>query len=174
MLLFLFEHSSFCACTHMGLYWCPLSCRFVTGVIARERMPTFERVLWRACRGNVFLRQAEIEDPLEDPSTVRSLSLSLYPSHYCPLPPYLFLCVVMVGSSLSLFPSPLPSPPSLTLPPHPSLFPHLPPLTFFLTFPPPPSPLTRVRGYTRWSSSSSFKEISFEAVSERSVRGTCS
>ena len=44
--------------------------RFVTGVIARERVPTFERVLWRACRGNVFLRQAEIEEPLEDPTTV--------------------------------------------------------------------------------------------------------
>ena len=43
---------------------------FVTGVIARERMPVFERVLWRACRGNVFLRQAEILDPLEDPTTV--------------------------------------------------------------------------------------------------------
>lgn len=28
-------------------------------------------MLWRACRGNVFLRQAEIETPLEDPSTVR-------------------------------------------------------------------------------------------------------
>jgi len=27
-------------------------------------------MLWRACRGNVFLRQAEIETPLEDPSTV--------------------------------------------------------------------------------------------------------
>ena len=45
--------------------------RFVTGVIVRERMPTFERVLWRACRGNVFLRQANIEDTLEDPVTVR-------------------------------------------------------------------------------------------------------
>ena len=31
-------------------------------------MPAFERMLWRACRGNVFLRQAEIEDPLEDPN----------------------------------------------------------------------------------------------------------
>ena len=31
----------------------------------------FERVLWRACRGNVFLRQAEILEPLEDPTTVR-------------------------------------------------------------------------------------------------------
>ena len=44
---------------------------FVAGVIARERMPVFERVLWRACRGNVFLRQAEIMQPLEDPTTVR-------------------------------------------------------------------------------------------------------
>ena len=44
---------------------------FVTGVILRERMPVFERVLWRACRGNVFLRQAEIQQPLEDPTTVR-------------------------------------------------------------------------------------------------------
>ena len=42
---------------------------FVTGVIARERVPSFERLLWRACRGNVFFKQAEIETPLEDPST---------------------------------------------------------------------------------------------------------
>ncbi|CAH1967439.1 unnamed protein product [Acanthoscelides obtectus] len=42
---------------------------FVAGVILRERIPAFERMLWRACRGNVFLRQAEIETPLEDPSS---------------------------------------------------------------------------------------------------------
>ncbi|XP_070537101.1 V-type proton ATPase 116 kDa subunit a 1-like isoform X5 [Ptychodera flava] len=42
---------------------------FVAGVIPRERIPSFERMLWRACRGNVFLKQAEIESPLEDPST---------------------------------------------------------------------------------------------------------
>ncbi|XP_041371566.1 V-type proton ATPase 116 kDa subunit a1-like [Gigantopelta aegis] len=42
---------------------------FVAGVILRERIPAFERMLWRACRGNVFLRQAEIESPLEDPVT---------------------------------------------------------------------------------------------------------
>ncbi|EMP40509.1 hypothetical protein UY3_02247 [Chelonia mydas] len=45
------------------------SIRFVAGVINRERIPTFERMLWRVCRGNVFLRQAEIENPLEDPVT---------------------------------------------------------------------------------------------------------
>uniref|UniRef100_A0A8C1IQS7 V-type proton ATPase subunit a n=1 Tax=Cyprinus carpio TaxID=7962 RepID=A0A8C1IQS7_CYPCA len=43
--------------------------QFVAGVIGRERIPTFERMLWRVCRGNVFLRQADIEDPLEDPAT---------------------------------------------------------------------------------------------------------
>ncbi|XP_050502381.1 V-type proton ATPase 116 kDa subunit a 1 isoform X5 [Diabrotica virgifera virgifera] len=42
---------------------------FVAGVILRERIPAFERMLWRACRGNVFLRQAEIETPLEDPAS---------------------------------------------------------------------------------------------------------
>lgn len=56
----------------------------------------FERMLWRVCRGNVFLRQAEIENPLEDPVTVKEtivysgksqihericcIDLSLYPS----------------------------------------------------------------------------------------------
>lgn len=46
---------------------------FVAGVISREKLPAFERMLWRACRGNVFLRQAMIESPLEDPSNVRIL-----------------------------------------------------------------------------------------------------
>ncbi|CAG0882372.1 unnamed protein product [Darwinula stevensoni] len=40
---------------------------FVAGVVARDRLPAFERMLWRACRGNVFLRTAEIETPLNDP-----------------------------------------------------------------------------------------------------------
>ena len=47
-------------------------CRFVAGVILRERIPAFERMLWRACRGNVFLKQAEIDSPLEDPVTVNN------------------------------------------------------------------------------------------------------
>lgn len=43
---------------------------FVAGVIERERIPGFERMLWRISRGNVFLRQNELEQPLEDPATV--------------------------------------------------------------------------------------------------------
>lgn len=53
-------------------------CSFVAGVISRERIPTFERMLWRVCRGNVFLRKAEIEDPLEDPTTVSILTVELW------------------------------------------------------------------------------------------------
>jgi V-type H+-transporting ATPase subunit a len=42
---------------------------FFAGVILRERLQSFERLLWRACRGNVLLKQADIETPLEQPST---------------------------------------------------------------------------------------------------------
>uniref|UniRef100_A0A914PQA5 V-type proton ATPase subunit a n=1 Tax=Panagrolaimus davidi TaxID=227884 RepID=A0A914PQA5_9BILA len=43
--------------------------KFVAGIITREHLPAFERLLWRACRGNVFLRQAEITESLTDPTT---------------------------------------------------------------------------------------------------------
>ena len=38
-------------------------------------MVAFERMLWRVCRGNVFLRQADIADLIEDPQTVCFLFL---------------------------------------------------------------------------------------------------
>ncbi|XP_028267800.1 V-type proton ATPase 116 kDa subunit a isoform X2 [Parambassis ranga] len=56
----------------------PLRLGFVAGVIGRERIPTFERMLWRVCRGNVFLRQADIEDPLEDPATGDQVHKSVF------------------------------------------------------------------------------------------------
>ncbi|KAK2155312.1 hypothetical protein LSH36_243g04002 [Paralvinella palmiformis] len=51
---------------------------FVAGVILRERIPAFERMLWRACRGNVYLKQAEIETPLEDPVTGDQVNKSVF------------------------------------------------------------------------------------------------
>lgn len=51
---------------------------FVAGVISREKLPAFERMLWRACRGNVFLRQAMIESPLEDPTNVSNFKHIYY------------------------------------------------------------------------------------------------
>ncbi|XP_041363354.1 V-type proton ATPase 116 kDa subunit a1-like isoform X2 [Gigantopelta aegis] len=42
---------------------------FLAGVIPREKVPAFERMLWFACRGNVFLRYDEIMIKMEDPVT---------------------------------------------------------------------------------------------------------
>lgn len=39
---------------------------FVTGVVPREKFSVFERVLFRATRGNLYMKYAEIEEPLKD------------------------------------------------------------------------------------------------------------
>jgi len=62
----------FCSLTMFLLF------SFVAGVILRERIPAFERMLWRACVGNVYLKQTEIETPLEDPVTVSSRAIEPY------------------------------------------------------------------------------------------------
>jgi V-type H+-transporting ATPase subunit a len=42
---------------------------FVSGVINRLKFNSFERVLWRSTRGNLFMRHAEIEQKIKDPHT---------------------------------------------------------------------------------------------------------
>lgn len=42
----------------------------MAGVIPREKVIGFERLLWFACRGNVFLRHEPIYQALEDPVSV--------------------------------------------------------------------------------------------------------
>ncbi|CAI4231127.1 unnamed protein product [Auanema sp. JU1783] len=51
---------------------------FVAGVIQRERLPAFERLLWRACRGNVFLRTSEIDDVLNDTVTGEPVNKTVF------------------------------------------------------------------------------------------------
>jgi hypothetical protein len=43
----------------------------------RDKIASFELMLWRFCRGNVFIKTAEIEELVEDSQTVIILSFFL-------------------------------------------------------------------------------------------------
>ncbi|OVA20380.1 ATPase [Macleaya cordata] len=40
---------------------------FVSGLVPRDKLMAFERILFRATRGNVFIKQAMVEEPVTDP-----------------------------------------------------------------------------------------------------------
>ncbi|KAJ0252456.1 V-type proton ATPase subunit a3 [Hirschfeldia incana] len=42
---------------------------FLTGLVPREKSMVFERILFRATRGNVFIRQTVVEEPVIDPTS---------------------------------------------------------------------------------------------------------
>ncbi|KAL1190258.1 V-type proton ATPase subunit a3 [Cardamine amara subsp. amara] len=42
---------------------------FLTGLVPRDKSMVFERILFRATRGNIFIRQTVIEEPVIDPNS---------------------------------------------------------------------------------------------------------
>ncbi|XP_077915748.1 V-type proton ATPase 116 kDa subunit a 4 isoform X4 [Halichoerus grypus] len=51
---------------------------FTAGVINRERMASFERLLWRVCRGNIYLKFSEVDTTLEDPVTKEEIKKNIF------------------------------------------------------------------------------------------------
>jgi V-type H+-transporting ATPase subunit a len=56
----------------------PTNLGFVAGVILRPKMATFERVLWRALRGNLYLNYAPIDEKIIDPATGETLHKNVF------------------------------------------------------------------------------------------------
>ena len=51
---------------------------FITGVLLTSKTASFERVLFRATRGNMFLKQSPIEGKVEEPSTGEKVEKTVY------------------------------------------------------------------------------------------------
>lgn len=48
---------------------------FISGLVPREKAMAFERILFRATRGNVFLKQAVLEYPVVDPASSQKVNM---------------------------------------------------------------------------------------------------
>lgn len=46
----------------------------ISGLVPREKSMAFERILFRATRGNVFLRQSAVDEPVTDPVSGEKVS----------------------------------------------------------------------------------------------------
>ncbi|KAG8473681.1 hypothetical protein CXB51_035988 [Gossypium anomalum] len=55
---------------------------FITGLVPREKSMAFERILFRATRGNVFLKQVPAEEPITDPVSGEKMEKNVFVVFY--------------------------------------------------------------------------------------------
>ncbi|GAB4853854.1 V-type proton ATPase subunit a2 [Ancistrocladus abbreviatus] len=60
----------------------PVQLGFHTGLVPREKSMTFERIIFRATRGNVFVRQVAVENPVVDPASGEKVEKNVFVVFY--------------------------------------------------------------------------------------------
>ncbi|XP_050232113.1 V-type proton ATPase subunit a3-like [Mercurialis annua] len=55
---------------------------FLTGLVPKNKSIAFERIIFRATRGNVFIRQAAIEEPVIDPVSGEKVEKNVFAAFY--------------------------------------------------------------------------------------------
>ncbi|GAB2291775.1 V-type proton ATPase subunit a3 [Dionaea muscipula] len=60
----------------------PVQLGFFTGLVPRGKSMIFERILFRATRGNVFLRQVAVENPVTDPASGEKVEKNVFVVFY--------------------------------------------------------------------------------------------
>ena len=51
---------------------------FICGVLPTQKTPSFERILFRATRGNMYLKHSAIEGKIQDPATGEMVEKTVY------------------------------------------------------------------------------------------------
>jgi len=51
---------------------------FLTGVVRRDKFASFERVLWRSTRGNLFMKHSDIHELIKDPQSEEMLEKCVF------------------------------------------------------------------------------------------------
>lgn len=55
---------------------------FVSGLVPREKSMAFERILFRATRGNVFLKQSVVDNAVVDPVSRKKVDSACFFIYY--------------------------------------------------------------------------------------------
>jgi hypothetical protein len=67
---------------------------FITGLVSKEKSMLFERIIFRATRGNVYTRQAAVEEPVIDPVSGEKVDFGcISAEHFIIVVPYTHSCI---------------------------------------------------------------------------------
>jgi hypothetical protein len=70
----------------------------LSGLVPKEKAMAFERILFRATRGNIFLRQEPIDEPVTDPVSGEKVGIYIFWKYILAI-----LCKICIPSPFKIF-----------------------------------------------------------------------